>query len=113
MVVPANFDAYRLYYEGRAYYAAPFRTRPGDSASVVASYTAFSQAYLHNLAAAGKPYWRSSNSVTGSYTARLARGTYLDSASATSTAPASTPRPQRHSRLPRRPPSFFSPAPPV
>lgn len=77
MVVPANLDIYRLYYEARAYYAAPFQKRPDDFASVVASYTAFSQAYLHTLAAASKPYWRASDSVTGSYTARLARGTYL------------------------------------
>ena len=77
MVVPAYLDVYRLYDEARIYYAAPFRTRPDDFASIVASYTAISQDYLHTLAAAGKTYSRSSDSVTGSYTARLARGTYL------------------------------------
>jgi porin len=77
MFVPAQFDVYRQYDEGRIYYAAPFRSRPGDFASIVASYTAFSHDYLRTLANAGQSYWRSSNSVTGSYTARVARGTYL------------------------------------
>jgi hypothetical protein len=77
MVVPAELDVYRLYYEARLYYAAPFRSRPDDFASVVASYTAISQDYLRTLAAAGKTYSRASDSVTGSYTVRLARGTYL------------------------------------
>jgi porin len=77
MVVPADLDVYRLYYEARVYYAAPFHRRPDDFASVVASYTAISQDYLRTLAAAGKTYWRASDSVTGSYTVRLARGTYL------------------------------------
>jgi porin len=77
MFVPAQFDIYRQYDEGRIYYAAPFRNRPGDFASIVASYTAFSHDYLRTLATSAQSYWRSSNSVTGSYTARVARGTYL------------------------------------
>lgn len=77
MVVPADLDVYRLYYEARAYYAAPFRSRPFDFASVVASYTAFSQDELRSLKAAGQTFWRASDSVTGSYTVHLARGTYV------------------------------------
>jgi porin len=77
MLVPADLDVYRLYYEVRVYYAAPFRRRAGDFASIVASYTAYSQDTLRSLAAAGKSYWRASDSVTASYTARIARGTYL------------------------------------
>lgn len=77
MVVPADLDVYRLYYEARVYYAAPFRRRPADFASVVASHTAYSQDTIRSLAAAGKSFWRASDSVTGSYTARMARGTYL------------------------------------
>jgi porin len=92
MVVPADLDVYRLYYEARAYYAAPFRNRPDDFASIVASYTAFSQAYLRTLAAAGKTYWRASDSVTGSYTARLARGTYLGLGLSYVNGPSVTPR---------------------
>ena len=45
--------------------------------SIVASYTAYSQDTLRDLKAAGKSYWRASDSVTASYTARMARGTYL------------------------------------
>jgi porin len=77
MVVPSDLNVYRLYYEGRIYYAAPFRSRPDDFASIVASYTAFSQDYLHSLAAAGTSYWRAADSVTGSYTVHMARGAYL------------------------------------
>lgn len=77
MVVPADLDVYRLYYEARIYYAAPFHSRPDDFASVVASYTAISQDYLRTLVTAHQSYWRASDSVTGSYTAHLARGTYL------------------------------------
>jgi porin len=77
MVVPADLNVYRLYYEARFYYAAPFRRRPDDFASIVASYSAFSQDYLRSLAAAGKTYWRASDSVTGSYTAHVAHGVYL------------------------------------
>lgn len=76
MVVPADLDAYRLYYEARVYAPAPFRTRQGDFASLVASYTAISQDKLRTLTAEGKTFSRSSDSVTGSYTLRLARGTY-------------------------------------
>lgn len=76
MVVPADLDTYRLYYEARVYSPAPFRSRPGDFASLVASYTAISQDKLRKLAAEGKTFSRASSSVTGSYTLRLARGTY-------------------------------------
>jgi porin len=77
MVVPADLDVYRLYYEARIYDVTPFQRRPGDFASVVASYTAISQDQIHALAAANKTYWRASDSVTGSYTLHLARGTYM------------------------------------
>ena len=63
MVVPADLlNVYRLYYEARIY-AAPFRHRPGDFA--------FNRRFLHrppsqdtlrDLKAAGKSYWRASDS---------------------------------------------------
>ena len=77
MVVPSYLDVYRLYYEARVYYAAPFRRRPGDFASIVASYTGDSQDTVRSPAAAAKSCWRASDSVTESYTARMARGTYV------------------------------------
>ena len=92
MVVPADLNAYRLYYETRAYYAAPFHSRPYDFASVVGSYTAFSQDTLHALAAAGKTYSRASDSVTGSYTLHLARGAYLGLGLSYVNGPAVTPK---------------------
>ncbi|HEY3627715.1 MAG TPA: hypothetical protein VGL00_15605, partial [Terracidiphilus sp.] len=36
-----------------------------------------SQDKLRTLAEAGKTFWRASDSVTGSYTVRLARGSYV------------------------------------
>ena len=92
MVVPADLNVYRLYYEARIYDEAPFHSRLADFASIVASYTAFSQDDLRNLAAAGKSYWRASNSVTGSYTVHLAPGTYLGLGLSYVNGPAVTPK---------------------
>ncbi len=92
MVVPADLNIYRLYDEARIYDEAPFHNRPADFASIVASYTAFSQDDLHNLAAAGKSYSRSSNSVTGSYTLHLAPGTYIGLGLSYVNGPAVTPK---------------------
>jgi porin len=92
MFVPTDLNVYRLYYEARLYYAGPFRRRPGDFASVVASYTAYSQDTIRSLAAAGKTYWRASDSVTGSYTARVARGTYVGLGLSYVNGPSVTPR---------------------
>ena len=77
MAVPGVLDVYRSYYEARIYYEAPFRKRPDDFASVVSSYSDFSRDYLHSLAVAGKSYSRATDSVTGSYTVHVARGTYM------------------------------------
>lgn len=92
LVVPADLDVYRLYYEARVYDVAPFQHRPNDFASVVASYTAISQDWLHTLASANKTYWRASDSVTGSYTLRLARGTYMGLGLSYVNGPAVTPK---------------------
>jgi porin len=92
MVVPADLDAYRLYYEARLYYSSPFRSRPGDFASVVSSYTAYSQDKLRALDEAGKSYWRASSSITGSYTLRMARGTYLGVGMSYVNGPSITPK---------------------
>ena len=92
MVVPADLNTYRLYYEARVYHAAPFRSRPSDFASLVASYTAFSQDTLRTLATNGKSFWRASDSVTGSYTLRIARGSYAGIGLSYVNGPAVTPR---------------------
>lgn len=92
MVVPADLNVYRLYYEARVYHAAPFRKRPGDFASVVASYTAFSQDKLRSLTADSQSYWRASDSVTGSYTAHVARGAYMGLGLSYVNGPAVTPK---------------------
>jgi porin len=92
MVVPADLNTYRLYYEARVYHAAPFRSRPNDFASVVASYTAISQDKLRSLAANGQTFWRASDSVTGSYTVHVARGAYMGLGLSYVNGPAVTPK---------------------
>lgn len=92
MVVPADLNVYRLYYEARMYAEAPFSRRPADFASIVTSYTAFSQDDLRNLAAAGKSFWRASDSVTGSYTVHVAPGTYFSLGLSYVNGPAITPK---------------------
>ena len=92
MVVPADLNTYRLYYEARVYSPAPFARRPGDFVSAVASYTGISQDVIHSLIASGKSYSRASDSLTGSYAARLARGTYLSLGLSYINGPSVTPK---------------------
>jgi len=91
MTVPADRNTYRLYYEARLYKNAPFAHRPDDFLSLVSSYTAISQDKIRTLAAAGKSYSRSSDSVTASYTLHLARGTYTGIGLSYVNGPAVTP----------------------
>ena len=92
MVVPADLDTYRLYYEGRMYYSAPFRSRPDDFVSLVASYTAHSQDKIHQLIKEGKSYWRASDSLTGSYTMHMRKGVYMGLGLSYVNGPAVTPK---------------------
>jgi len=78
MTSTASLNAYDRYYEARLYQKAPFRSRPADMASVVASYTGHSRYLTDSLAAAGKTVWRNSASLTGSYAFRVHSGQYLN-----------------------------------
>jgi porin len=77
MKVPAKFNAYDRYYEARLYQKAPFRSRPDDLLSFVASYRTHSKYFTDNLIAQGKTVWRSSLSFTGSYAIHVSRGNFL------------------------------------
>jgi len=77
MTADSHFNPYDRYYEARLYQKAPFRSRPIDMASVVASYTGHSKYFTDSLAASGKTVWRNSASVTGSYSLRVRSGQYL------------------------------------
>ena len=77
MTADSQFNPYDRYYEARLYQKAPFRSRPIDMASLVASYTGHSGYLTDSLAASGKTVWRDSASVTGSYSLRVRSGQYL------------------------------------
>lgn len=77
MTADSHFNPYDRYYEARLYQKAPFRSRPIDMMSLVASYTGHSSYFTDSLVAAGKSVWREASSVTGSYALRVSSGQYL------------------------------------
>lgn len=77
MTVPSKFNSYDRYYELRLYQRAPFRSRPDDLLSLVATYRGHSKHVTDRLRALGRTVWRNSRAVTGSYAAHLSKGTYL------------------------------------
>lgn len=91
-ITPARFNAYSQYYEGRAYLQGPFRNRPLDQASLVATRSVHSQDNLRLLVAQGKSVWRHTDTVTASYTVHAARGTYFSFGMSYELGAAITPR---------------------
>lgn len=89
---PEKLNAYARYYEARIYKEAPFRTRPADVASIVASRTGYSTPFANSLVAQGKTVWRAGTTVTGSYTLRASRGNYLGLGLGYVNGPAISPR---------------------
>ncbi|GAB4108094.1 MAG: hypothetical protein Kow001_03420 [Acidobacteriota bacterium] len=78
MTVPEEFNAYSRYYEGRLYHLGPFRSRPDDVVSVVASYRRHSSHVRARLDAEGKSYWTGSTTLTGAYSMHVSRGNYMN-----------------------------------
>ncbi|MGP8251518.1 MAG: carbohydrate porin [Terracidiphilus sp.] len=77
MTDASRFDAYNRYFEVRLYQVAPFRSRPADLASVVATFTGHSKYFTDRLVADGKTVWRNSASLTASYSLHLGRGHFV------------------------------------
>lgn len=77
MEVPDSLNAYARYYEERLYKQAPFRSRPNDLLSVVASHTGYSNYFTDNFVKSGKSVWRSGYTNTGSYSLQASPGNYL------------------------------------
>ena len=75
--VPQTMNAYARYYEARLYKEAPFRSRPSDVFSVLASRTGYSRIFTGNLGSEGKTAWRAGTTFTASYSLRASRGNYL------------------------------------
>lgn len=92
MTAPATLNAYARYYEVRLYQKAPFRSRPGDVLSFVASHTGYSRSVTDHLLAEGKTVWRSANSFTGSYSIHVAPGVHVSLGLSYIHGPAITPQ---------------------
>ena len=92
MTVPDSLNPYARYYEARFYKEAPFRKRPADLSSIVASRTGYSKYFTDNLAAAGKSVWRGGTTLTGSYALHVSPGNYLGMGVSYVYGPAITPR---------------------
>lgn len=87
-----DLNAYTRYYELRIYDQGPFRSRPDDTASIVASYSTYNPWLLRNLAAQGKSAWRNASTVTASYNVRFSRGIFLSTGLSYHAGPDITPR---------------------
>ena len=87
-----TLNAYARYYEARLYQEAPFRRRPDDLASLVASRTGYSKYFTDNLVAEGKSVWRASTTITGFYSLHVSPGNYLVLGLSYDYGPAITPR---------------------
>jgi porin len=92
MTAPQSMNSYTRYYELRFYQNAPFQSRPQDMASVVASYTTHSPYVVAQLLAEGKTAAVRTGTITGSYSYRVTRGTYISSGLSYNMRPAITPR---------------------
>ncbi len=76
-VTPARFNAYSQYYELRTYVQGPFRSRPQDQTSLLATRSIHSQDNLRNLIAQGKTVTPYTTTMTASYTVHAKRGTFF------------------------------------
>jgi porin len=92
MTVPSEFNAYDRYYEARAYQRGTLASRPDDVVALVASYRGHSNVFTERLLAEGKTISSSSTSLTGTYSAHLARGNYLSLSLGYVRGPAISPR---------------------
>jgi porin len=92
MTVPSEFNAYDRYYEARLYQRGTFASRPTDVLALVASYRGHSRYFTDGLLAQGKSVWRSSPSLTGTYTIHAWRGNYLSLSLGYVRGPALSPR---------------------
>jgi porin len=76
MYAPADLNTFSQYYELRLYGQGLFNIRPDDVVSLVATSTAWSSVAIENAEAAGDKTHRTSQSITVSYSAHIAKGIY-------------------------------------
>jgi porin len=87
-----DLNAYTRYYEFRIYDEGPFKSRSGDTASFVASYSTYNPYMLANLKVQNESFWRNSSTLTGSYNIHVSRGAYLSAGLIYHAGPDITPR---------------------
>lgn len=92
MTVPDTMNAYSRYFEARLYQEGPFRSRPDDILSLIASRTGYSKIFTDKLVTQGQSVWRAGTTVTGSYSLHAARGNYLSFGLSYLYGPAISPR---------------------
>jgi porin len=92
MTAPDSLNPYTRYYEARLYKEAPFRSRPADLLSVVASRTNYSRYFTHNLTDEGKTVWRDGTTFTCAYSIKASPGNYINLGLSYLYGPAITPR---------------------
>lgn len=92
MTVPETMNAYSRYYEARLYQEAPFRKRPDDIASLIASYTGYSRYFRDHLVREGKTTWQSGTTLTAGYSLHASRGNYVSLGLGYAHGPAISPR---------------------
>jgi porin len=92
MTVPSELNAYDRYFEARLYQRGTFPSRKTDVLAVVASHRGHSRIFTDSFVAQGRSVWRSSRSLTGTYTVHAARGTYLSLSLGYVRGPAISPR---------------------
>jgi porin len=92
MAVPSELNPYDRYYEARLYQRGTFPSRPTDVLALIASYRGHSRSFTNSLLAQGQSVWRSSTSLTGTYTIHAWRGNYLSLSLGYVRGPALSPR---------------------
>ncbi|MDP9155442.1 MAG: carbohydrate porin [Pseudomonadota bacterium] len=76
MYAPPNLNRFTQYYELRLYGQGLLDSRPDDLVSLVATSTAWSPVAIENAEAAGSLVHRTSQSITATYSAHIAKGVY-------------------------------------
>lgn len=92
MTAPDSLNDYSRYAEFRLYQKAPFRSRPADLVTFVASHTSYSRLATNSLVAQGKTVWHGATSLTGSYALHAGAGNYIGAGMSYLYGPAITPR---------------------
>lgn len=91
MAVPGALNDYSRYEEFRMYEKAPFRSRPADLVTFVASHTSYSRLATNSLVAQGKSVWRGGSTFTGGYALHAGAGNYIGAGLSYLYGPAITP----------------------